>query len=149
MSAVAGAGADGEDRTGGTTEVCFLLDSDGRVLWRDVSADPHALPDSRARWLAIWERRDVLAEIAHSHPHGPLAFSAQDTSTMAAIDAALGRRLTYTVVTADNTLRRPPDGRMMVPAPDPEWAGQLRVASGMVAWIGGRTDGQPDEVPEK
>jgi len=59
---------------------------------------PVALPDSRDRWEAIWQLRHELSEIAHSHPVGPSAFSAEDTSTMAALDLALGRKLRYSVV---------------------------------------------------
>jgi hypothetical protein len=113
------------------TEVCFLLDGAGTVLWRESSGDPSALPDSRRRWTAIWAHRAVLAEVAHSHPLGPLAFSAQDLSTMDAIDAALGRALAYAVVTVDNLLRRRPDGRTLVEADEPPWVSDLRTESGM------------------
>ena len=113
------------------TEVCFLLDAEGAVLWRDSSGDPAALPDSLERWQAIWAHREVLAEVAHSHPRGPLAFSAEDLSTMDALDAALGRPLAYAVVTADNLLRRRPDGRTLVENVEPAWVADLRMASGL------------------
>ena len=113
------------------TEVCFLLDARGAVLWSDSSGDPSALPDSRDRWTAIWANRDVLAEVAHSHPRGPLAFSATDLSTMDALDAALGRHLAYAVVTPENLLRRRPDGTTLVDSDEPSWVADLRVASGM------------------
>jgi len=112
-------------------EACFLLDDDGTVLWREESASPVALPDSRARWHAIWRHRDRLAEIAHSHPYGPLAFSAEDLTTMAAIDAALGRPLRYAVVTATAVLRRAPGGPALVHTDEPAWVAQLRAASGL------------------
>lgn len=112
-------------------EVCYLLDADGVVLWRDVDGTPGALPDSRDRWAAIWARRSTLAEIAHSHPGGMLRFSAEDLTTMAAIDAALGRPLAYAVVTAESMLRRLPDGGTLVPAVEPGWAADMRVESGM------------------
>jgi hypothetical protein len=113
------------------TEVCFLLDGRGAVLWRDVSGDPSALPDSRERWTEIWAHREVLAEVAHSHPRGPLAFSATDLSTMDALDAALGRPLGYAVVTPENLLRRRPDGRTLIEEDEPAWADELRAASGL------------------
>ena len=100
-------------------EVCFLIDRDERIVWADASTSPSALPDSRARWEAIWRHRGVLAAIAHSHPLGPDTFSAEDLSTMAAIDSALGRSLAYVVVSP----------RRMVP--EPWWADLLRLASGM------------------
>jgi hypothetical protein len=113
------------------SEVCFLLDASGVVLWQDASGDPAALPDSRERWCAIWAHREVLAEVAHSHPAGLLGFSAQDLSTMEAIDAALGRPLAYSVVTADKVLRRTPSGCTLVVDAEPSWVAALRLASRM------------------
>lgn len=134
-------------------EVCFLLDASGTVLWADRSDDPAALPDSRTRWEAIWRHRAELAEIAHSHPRGPLRFSTEDETTMAAVDAALGRRLRYAVVTPDAVLRADPaapdgpdvprrpggaerphqwhTGQRAVVSPEPAWAARLRAASGL------------------
>src|SRR5262245_63838265 len=100
--------------TGGGVEVCFLIGARNAVLWSDSSSSPSAMPDRRARWEAIWECRDDLVEIAHSHPVGPLAFSAEDDSTMQAVDAALGRPLTYSVVTSGALLRKHPDGQVAV-----------------------------------
>jgi hypothetical protein len=125
----------------GVREVCFLLDADGTVLWRDATGTPSALPDSRARWEAIWAARDVLAEIAHSHPGGLLAFSAEDLSTMTTIDAGLGRALTYSVVTAESVLRREPGGATLVPVPEPPWVAALRLESGLQQ--GGEEDAWP------
>jgi Prokaryotic homologs of the JAB domain len=113
-------------------EVCLLLDGDGAVLWQDTGTAA-ALADSRQRWEAIWRHRTELAEIAHSHPHGPLAFSIEDLTTMAAIDDALGRPLCYCVVTVDKVLRRSADGATLEPDPQPLWAAALRAASGMEA----------------
>jgi proteasome lid subunit RPN8/RPN11 len=107
-------------------EVCLLIAADGTVLWCDESASPSALPDSQARWHAIWRHRDRLAEIVHTHPGGLLAFSATDTTTMAAIDAALGRPLRYAVVTGTAVLRREPDGAITVLDHEPPWAERLR-----------------------
>jgi hypothetical protein len=112
-------------------EVCALVSVDGEVLWWDRSGGPAALPDSRSRWEAIWRYRDVLAEIAHTHPGGLLAFSDEDTTTMAAIDEGLGRPLCYAVVTADRMLRRTPDGAVRVVSDEPAWVAPLRAASGL------------------
>ncbi len=115
-------------------EVCFLLDGEGRVLWSDASASPHGLPDSRQRWEAIWSRREELAEIAHSHPLGPLAFSSEDETTMAALVAALGRRPAFSAVAPEGSIRRGPDGldRVLARGEEPAWAEELRRASGMM-----------------
>ena len=110
-------------------EACFLIGVDGSVLWADRSTSPSALPDSRDRWEAIWRHRHALAVIAHSHPAGPLAFSAEDTSTMAAIDDALGRPLGYAVVTGRGLLYRDPDGSLRVADREPAWVAELRAAS--------------------
>lgn len=111
-------------------EVFFLIGADEAVLWSDASDSPLALPDSRARWEAIWSRRDVLVELAHSHPLGPEAFSAEDVSTMKALDDALGRRLTFSLVTPTQYLVRTADDGA-VPATAPSWVSALRVASGL------------------
>lgn len=111
-------------------EVCFLIGVDGSILWADASESPVALPDSRGRWEAIWELRHDLYEIAHSHPVGPSAFSAEDLSTMAAIDAALGRKLRYSVVAPRTMIVRADDETFEL-NPEPWWAGLLRLASAM------------------
>jgi hypothetical protein len=114
-------------------EVCFLIGRGDAVLWADASDSPAALPDSRARWEAIWRHRHELEAIVHSHPLGPPAFSAEDLGTMAAIDAALGRALRYCVVAPRATITHgPTDHHHPIPLdPEPWWAGLVRLASGM------------------
>jgi hypothetical protein len=105
-------------------EICFLVGEDGRVLWSDAGSAT-ALPDSPARWRAIWELRDQLVEIAHSHPIGPLAFSTEDATTMAALSAALGRALRFSVVAPGGMIARV-DGRDVHVVDEPSWAAELR-----------------------
>ena len=113
-------------------EVLFLIDHDGAVLWSDASHSPVVLPDSRARWEAIWRLRERIAEIAHTHPVGPAAFSTEDETTMAALDSALGRHLRYSVVTPTVVIRRPtPDAPIERVEPEPWWAALIRAASGL------------------
>lgn len=112
-------------------EVCFLVGKGGAVLWSDASDSPVALPDSRARWEAIWNLRDELEVIAHSHPVGPSAFSAEDTSTMEALDSALGKSMRYMVVAPTLTIARHGTGKTEEVIPEPWWAALLRLASGM------------------
>jgi hypothetical protein len=107
-------------------EVCFLIGRGDAILWADASDSPAALPDSRTRWEAIWDHRDELEVIAHSHPIGPAAFSAEDESTMQAIDSALGKLVRYCVVAPSVTIDRA--GPM---TPEPWWAAMMRLASGM------------------
>ena len=111
-------------------EVCFLISHGGAVLWADQSASPVALPDSRDRWEAIWHLREELAEIAHSHPVGPAAFSAEDESTMEAIDRAFGRAVRYSVVAPRAMIVRA-GGETFRIDDEPWWAALLRLTSGM------------------
>src|SRR5688572_21324871 len=111
-------------------EVLFLLGRGGVILWSDASTSPVALPDSRARWEKIWELRDELEEIAHSHPHGPLAFSNEDETTMAALTSALGKTLRFSVVAPSGMVVRAADQTSRVEN-EPWWTGLLRLASGM------------------
>ncbi len=123
-------------------EVCFLIDGEGRLLWSDASSSPVSLPDSRERWEAIWRHRAQLAEISHSHPLGPLAFSQEDESTMEALIAALGARPRFSVVAPEGMLVRDAAGQEASPAEEPWWTGLLRLASGMTG------DGGSVSLPE-
>ena len=111
-------------------EVCFLVGRGDAILWADASDSAAALPDSRARWEAIWDHRDELEAIVHSHPVGPAAFSAEDRSTMQAIDSALGRAMRYCVVAPRVTIARTGTIDETI-SPEPWWAALLRLASGM------------------
>lgn len=111
-------------------EVCFVIGRGGAILWSDASDSPVALPDSRSRWEAIWANRAHLEVIAHSHPIGPSAFSAEDVSTMEALDAALGTSVCYMVVAPTKTIARTGDKNEDV-SPEPWWVALLRLASGM------------------
>ena len=115
---------------GAKREVCFLVGKGEAILWADASDSPAALPDSRARWEAIWKFRDELEVIAHSHPMGPSAFSAEDDSTMEALDSALGKVMRYMVVAPRITIAREGIATTEV-VPEPWWAALLRLASGM------------------
>ncbi len=113
-------------------EVFFVIGERDVVLWSDASDSPLALPDSRARWEAIWSRRDELVELAHSHPLGPDAFSQEDVTTMRALDEALGRRLRFSLVTPNGYfIRRENDDAERAPAPP--WTVDLARASGISA----------------
>jgi hypothetical protein len=113
-----------------TREVCLLIGRGGEVLWSDESDSPFLLPDSRARWEAIWNLRGELEEVAHSHPEGPLGFSAEDETTMAALTSALGRPLRFSVVAPGGVVARV-DGRDLLLSEEPGGAEPLRRVSGM------------------
>jgi proteasome lid subunit RPN8/RPN11 len=111
-------------------EHLFLIDRDGVVIHRERGASAHELRDSRTRWEQIWSHRESIFEIAHSHPEGPLAFSAEDESTMEALTAALGFSLVFSVVAPTGMLRRI-DGEDVHVGEEPPWAAELRRLSGM------------------
>ncbi len=111
-------------------EVCLLVTHAGTICWSDAGLDALALPDSRARWEAIWHHREQLAEIVHSHPLGPRAFSHEDETTMAALDAALGKPLRFSVLAPDGLVVRD-GGQVFFSGASPWWAELLRLASGM------------------
>jgi proteasome lid subunit RPN8/RPN11 len=75
--------------------------------------------------------REHIEVIAHSHPIGPAAFSAEDTSTMEALDAALGKSMSYMVVAPRVTISRTGATETTEVSPEPWWAALLRLASGM------------------
>lgn len=110
-------------------EVLLLIDRQRRVVWSD-SGGPSSLPDSRTRWEAIWEHRDELAEIVHTHPRGMLRFSAEDESTMEALGHALAETPVFSIVTDTGMLRRI-DGADVLVQDEPWWTGLLRLASGL------------------
>ena len=111
-------------------EVFFLIGRGDAVLWSDAGDSALALPDSRARWEALWRHRAEIELVVHSHPVGPHAFSAEDESTMAAIEPALGKTLAWAVLSPKGLLVRR-DGKDETAATLPWWATVLRLASGM------------------
>lgn len=111
-------------------EVFFILGEGGIVLWSDASTSPALLPDSRARWEAIWRRRHAVVELAHSHPAGPLAFSREDETTMRALATGLGRDLRFSVISPAGMIRREHGEDLLVPT-EPWWTTLLRLASGI------------------
>jgi len=118
-------------------EVFFLIGRGGALLWSDASESPSLLPDSRARWEAIWEHRAELEELAHSHPQGPLAFSGEDETTMTALESALGKPLRFSVVSPEGVIRRESGETKRLERDDePWWAALLRLASGITPRLG-------------
>jgi hypothetical protein len=118
--------------TSGVREVCFLIGREDSVMWADTSDSPLALPDKRERWEQIWLRRETIVEIAHSHPVGPAAFSAEDHTTMVAIDAAVGRPLRYAIVTPDAVVRTGQAHDGEIEDQEPWWVALLRASSGIL-----------------
>ena len=64
-----------------------------------------SLPDSRDLWDVLWEHRDDLAGFAHTHPGSGLPGpSHTDLTTFAAVEAGLGMRLLWWIVSSDHVV---------------------------------------------
>jgi len=85
-------------------EVCFILVQD-KVL-RVYFGSATSIPDERERWETIWEYRNEITEIAHSHPGEFLDFSHEDLTTMEAVEAGTGKVFTWSIVTKRRLLSR-------------------------------------------
>ena len=85
-------------------EVCFILVED-KIL-RVYFGSATSIPDERERWETIWEHRNEITEIAHTHPGSFLDFSHEDLTTMQAVEAGTGKPFTWSVITLDGFLSR-------------------------------------------
>lgn len=64
-----------------------------------------AIPDTRDLWDVLWENRDNLAGVAHSHPgSGRPVPSYEDLTTFAAVESGLGRRLDWWIISSDQAV---------------------------------------------
>lgn len=87
-------------------ETAVVFDKEGHLIhWHE----PHgrtggSLPDSRSLWDVLWENRENLGGVAHTHPwKGSPDPSSTDLSTFAAVEASLGQRLVWPIVTMSHT----------------------------------------------
>jgi hypothetical protein len=85
-------------------EICFILVQD-KIL-RAYLGSATRIPDARERWEVIWNHRDEITEIAHSHPGDFLDFSHEDLTTMEAVEAGTGKVFTWSIVTKSGFLSR-------------------------------------------
>ncbi len=83
------------------------------------------IPDNRERWEIIWQHRNEITEIAHSHPGEFLDFSHEDLTTMEAVEAGTGKMFAWSIITKDGLLSRKggQDTRREV---SPWWLGLMR-----------------------
>ena len=64
-----------------------------------------AIPDTRDLWQIIWDHRDDLSGVAHSHPgSGIPGPSRTDVTTFAAVESGLGRRLRWWIISRDHVI---------------------------------------------
>lgn len=119
-------------------EAALVIGWMGRVLYKHAPPDRSvgSLPDSRDLWDVIWENREHLAGVAHSHPgSGDTGPSHTDLTTFAAVEAALGKRLAWWITTSDRVALVWWDGPnrldyVQKSVDDPQWISELRSISG-------------------
>ena len=107
-------------------EICFILVRE-KIL-RVYFGSRTSIPDNRERWEIIWEHRDEITEIAHSHPGEFLDFSSEDLTTMEAVEAGTGKRFTWSIITESGFLSRR-DGRDARRGDSPWWLDLMRKLS--------------------
>jgi hypothetical protein len=85
-------------------EAGVLISKNGEAAyWHEPAGRTSgSLPDSPDLWSVIWELRDHIGGFAHSHPGwGVPGPSQEDVTTFAAVEAALGRRLNWWIISHD------------------------------------------------
>lgn len=92
-----------------------------------------SLPDSRGLWDLLWALRKAESlGFAHSHPGaGVPGPSHTDVTTFAAVEAGLGRRITWWITSSDEVIQlywKGPGKHDYVSwvIDEPDWARQLR-----------------------
>ena len=87
-----------------TIEAGVVIDANHRPIYWHVPPDRSggALPDSRDLWEVLWENRDNLQGFAHSHPGSGIPRPSQtDITTFAAVEAGLGARLFWWIISSE------------------------------------------------
>jgi len=85
-------------------EAAFVFDKDGNIIHWHLPPGRSAgyIPDSRDLWTVLWENRENLGGVAHTHPwHGRPGPSGTDVTTFSACEGALGALLIWPIVTFD------------------------------------------------
>jgi proteasome lid subunit RPN8/RPN11 len=88
-------------------EAGVVVDKDGQpIFWHEPEGRSVAyLPDSRTLWQVIWDNRENIMGVAHSHPGGGRPGpSWEDVTTFSAIELALGKRLEWWIITTDQVV---------------------------------------------
>ena len=83
-------------------ETRLVFDQQGQtILWpNDPERSKAYLPDSQSLWDFLWDNRERLGGVAHTHPwEGEVWASHTDVTTFSAIEKGLGRRLLWPIVT--------------------------------------------------
>jgi len=86
-------------------EVSMVFDCHGFALfWPSSEGNKHNyIEDSSILWNRIWDNRNRIEGIAHTHPWSCPPFpSATDETTWWAIEKALGKRLTWPIISMNS-----------------------------------------------
>jgi len=86
------------------TEVALVFAADGSTIaWHTPpGATGASIPDDRGLWEILWEHRERLGGVAHTHPgRGQVSPSHEDVTTWAAVERGLGKRLLWPVMNFD------------------------------------------------
>ena len=87
-------------------EVGALVGTTGVTHWHiPTGRTKTSLPDDSSLWNLMWDNRtDSNLGFAHVHPdYGQPFPSYEDVTTFAAVEAALGRRITWWILSSDET----------------------------------------------
>ena len=83
-------------------EVALVFDKEGKTIHWHVPPGRSSghIPDTRDLWEVLWENRDRIGGVAHTHPwNGDAWPSLTDMTTFRAVERGLGRQLLWPVVT--------------------------------------------------
>lgn len=83
-------------------EVALVFDKEGKTMtWHlPPGRSGGYIPDSHDLWTFLWDHRDTIGGVAHTHPWDGAAWpSHTDVTTFNAIERGLGVRLTWAVIT--------------------------------------------------
>ena len=83
-------------------ETALVFDLNGKTIYfhEPAGRSGGSIPDTRSLWDILWENRDRLGGVAHTHPwDGPSGPSQTDVTTFDAIERGLGKHLLWPVVT--------------------------------------------------
>jgi proteasome lid subunit RPN8/RPN11 len=88
-------------------EVAVVVGLDGQPIHWHLPPGRSAvyIPDTRDLWEVLWENRENLAGVAHSHPgSGRTGPSMTDLTTFDAVERGLGKRLAWWITTSDHMI---------------------------------------------
>lgn len=88
-------------------EAGVVVSTDGEpIYWHLPNArSSGALPDDAALWNVLRDNASRLAGVAHSHPgSGVPGPSYEDVTTFAALEAGLGKRFKWWIISSDSTV---------------------------------------------